>query len=107
MNDTLKRLIGEAIELELNVADLYLLFYHKFPEDSDFWWKLSIEEKNHAALLKTALRMTDMQVKIPVDLLPTGIEELKRASSRIRQYMIDHQIPLDGISMDESSDTGL
>ncbi len=53
MSQNFSQLIREAIQLELNVAKLYLLFHDLFPEDGDFWWQLVIEEENHAALLKT------------------------------------------------------
>ncbi|NOX48422.1 MAG: rubrerythrin family protein [Chlorobi bacterium] len=45
-------LINEAVKLELNISELYLVFHSTFHEDSGFWWKLAIEEKNHASLLK-------------------------------------------------------
>jgi len=53
MSDDLRRLIDEAIKLELNMAELYLSFHNRFSEDAGFWWKLTIEEKNHASLLKS------------------------------------------------------
>ncbi len=52
MIEDLNQLIEEAIKLELNVAKIYLSFHHRFPEDASFWWKMALEEKNHAALLK-------------------------------------------------------
>ena len=45
--------LKESIELELNVGEVYQLFCVKFPQDYDFWWKLSIEEMNHAALIES------------------------------------------------------
>ena len=45
--------LKESIELELNVGEVYQLFCVKFPEDYDFWWKISIEEMNHAALIES------------------------------------------------------
>jgi len=45
-------LFDESIQLELNVAELYRIFYDAYPEDSDFWWQLILEENNHAALIK-------------------------------------------------------
>jgi len=53
MDDNLTKLLEEAILLELHVSKLYLLFSKLFPEDADFWWQICLEEKNHAALLKS------------------------------------------------------
>ncbi len=44
MNKKLSQLIDELIELELNVAKIYMFFSDTFSEDSDFWWQLGLEE---------------------------------------------------------------
>ena len=87
MNEELNHLIEEAIELEQRVADLYMLFYRIFPQDSRFWWRLSMEEQNHAALLKTASQMNDTRIKIPEDILPAQLEELKRINQLLQSSM--------------------
>jgi hypothetical protein len=46
-----RQLVEEAIKLEFNMAELYISFHNRFPEDASFWWDLAIEEKNHASLL--------------------------------------------------------
>jgi len=71
--NNLAKLLDEAIRLELLVADLYALFNEKFPEDGPFWWKLSLEEMNHAALLKSGRD----------HFLPVGQFPLELASSTI------------------------
>ena len=53
MNDIMRIFLKESIALELNIGDLYQLFSVKFPQDYDFWWKISIEEMNHAALIES------------------------------------------------------
>ncbi|MEE8377166.1 MAG: hypothetical protein V3R45_02225 [Candidatus Aminicenantaceae bacterium] len=53
MSGDFKELLETSIELELLVSDLYSLYNEIFPEDSDFWWDLSFEEKNHASLLES------------------------------------------------------
>ena len=87
MNTELEKLIDEAILLEMNVADIYDLFHRTFKQDSEFWWKLVMEEKNHAALLKTVKKMNDVDVIIPPELLPESITELQKTNQMIRQYM--------------------
>ena len=63
MGQNFDQLIQEAIQLELNIAKLYLLFHQLLPEDSTFWWKLVIEEENHAALLKTIEQMANLEIQ--------------------------------------------
>jgi len=53
MDHAIRLFLKESIDLELNIGELYQLFSVKFPEDYDFWWKMSIEEMNHAALIES------------------------------------------------------
>jgi len=77
------QLINEAIQLELNVAKLYLLFHKLQPEDAAFWWALVIEEQNHAALLKTVEQMDASRVEIPEGIMPPGLAELQESNQMI------------------------
>ena len=86
MDGSFTLLIKEAIDLELNLADLYLLYYNYFPDDSQFWWALAVEEQNHAAILKTVLQMISSNVDIPREFLPARIEELVMANGRIKDF---------------------
>lgn len=83
MKDRFNTLIQEAIKVELNVAELYIQFHRLFPMDASFWWKLAIEEKNHAALLKTLQQMNDAHVEIPDEFYPAGTEALKESNQKI------------------------
>ena len=85
MNQYLQDILDESIQLELNAADLYMLFFEEFPADSDFWWKLVIEEKNHAALLKSIRDIFQEVAGVPENLFPGSPEELEKANSRIRE----------------------
>ncbi len=87
MAHDLKLLIEEAIVLEQNLARLYMLFYRLFPEDSQFWWKLSIEEQNHAALLKTVSQLQESRINIPEDFLPVNLKELEQVNHNIQKSM--------------------
>ena len=83
MNNNFQEILDESIQLELNVADLYMLFFEQFPVDSDFWWKLVIEEKNHAALLKS-IRDIFMDVTgIPEDIFAESVEDVRKANSAV------------------------
>lgn len=85
MSDKFGDLIEEAIRVELYASDLYMLFYRKFPEDSQFWWQLAMEEQNHAALLKTVRQMNSVELKIPPEILPESVDELVQANLRLKE----------------------
>jgi len=91
MYQNFEQLVHEAIQLELNVAKLYLLFHRLFPEDSTFWWELAIEEENHAALLKTVEQMEASRVEIPDGILPPGLAELKESNQMILKAIEDFE----------------
>jgi hypothetical protein len=83
MNVEFDKYLNEAIELELNVSDLYLLFYTLFPEDSAFWRSLVIEEKNHASLLKNLRQVYLIAHDFPPEILPERFEDLQAANKDI------------------------
>ena len=90
MEEDLTTLIKESINLELNVAQLYLLFYHSYPEDSAFWWKLTVEEEHHAALLRSGKELYLPRNKFPRDLLHGLLQDLinknRELTSLIEEY---------------------
>jgi hypothetical protein len=45
MKYALEQFIDEAIQLELNAAEIYLIFSEAIPEDANFWATLAWEEK--------------------------------------------------------------
>ena len=45
MKYALEQFIDEAIQLELNAAEIYLIFSGAIPEDANFWATLAWEEK--------------------------------------------------------------
>lgn len=53
MDQAIKLFLKESVEMELNVGEVYQIFSVKFPQDYNFWWKISIEEMNHAALIES------------------------------------------------------
>ena len=53
----LEKIIDESILLELNISELYKVFNQAFPEDAYFWWQLSEEEENHAALIRDTVKI--------------------------------------------------
>ncbi len=80
-NDTVK-LAEEAIQLEQNVGQLYMIFHNAYPEDADFWWQLMIEESNHASLLRSGLEYFMPAALFPMELLPP-MEALREANKEL------------------------
>ena len=79
--------INESIKLELYVADLYLLFKNAFQEDADFWWKLVLEEKNHAALISSGKEYFEPLDEFPHDLLASSLQKLKNVNSKLESLI--------------------
>ena len=94
MDKKLSQLIEESIKLELNVAKIYMVFCSTFPEDSDFWWKLSLEEKNHAEIIESGKGTFLLPLQIPSELLAPSVEMLyktnKKLSSMLEKYIKKH-----------------
>jgi ferritin len=90
MEKDLTALINESMNLELNVAELYLMFHDLFPEDAAFWWNLVVEEKNHAALFRSGEELFLSRSKFPVDLVRGPLQDLidknRELSSLIEEY---------------------
>lgn len=87
-SEKLKQLIDEAIQLELNVADVYLGFHHRFPEDAGFWWRLVIEEKNHAALLKNGKQHLLDAGMFPSELVSNSLETLINVNHVLKRTLM-------------------
>jgi len=83
MNEEVSELIKESIQLELNVAELYLVFHHAFPDDADFWWRLFIEEKNHAALIRSVEEGFMPAGILPEELLSSSLDKIREANTAI------------------------
>ena len=87
MNQNLRQLIDEAIKLELNVGAIYLSFHHRFPEDASFWWKIAIEEKNHAALLRNGKQFFLDAGMFPDELVDTSLEALVGVNNELERIL--------------------
>lgn len=88
MHQRINSLIDVAITLEMNMAKLYLLFHDIFPEDCELWWTLSIEEKNHAALLKSGRDSFLPMDKFPQDLFDECLTDISE-TNRIAVCLLD------------------
>ena len=90
MDNSISRFIKESIDMELNIADLYQLFSVKFPDDHEFWWRLSMEEINHAALIESIDEGFLEETIFPYETINKRIDELHKMNllikDRIEQY---------------------
>jgi hypothetical protein len=91
MDQKLLLLFDESIQLESNVADLYVMFQDDFPEDADFWKTLIIEERNHSALLKSGKEHFAPVDTFPVDMLSAVLEELKDTNTNLVKLISQYQ----------------
>ncbi len=89
MKKQLSQLIDESIKLELNIADVYMFFYNTFPEDSDFWWKMTLEEKSHANLIKSG-RDTFLG-KFPPKLLAPSVQTLNNTNNKLISLLKEYK----------------
>ena len=91
MNTQLNQIIEESLKLELNVADLYELFSNAFPEDSSFWNKLSLEEKNHADLIKTGKELLATCDEFPPKILAASLDEIIKANNKLSSLLKEYK----------------
>ena len=84
MNEELRQLVSEAIKLELNVAEVYSGFHHRFSEDAAFWWKLAIEEYSHAGLLENGRQHFMDAGMFPSELVGTSLNALVIANHELK-----------------------
>ena len=91
INEIVKQFLDEAIQLELNASDLYQVFYVKFPEDSEFWWQLSLEEVNHAALIRSINDLFLPEKILPQGVIQSQISEMHRINHSIRERILSYR----------------
>ncbi|MFQ5788625.1 MAG: hypothetical protein ACE5H1_11675 [Thermodesulfobacteriota bacterium] len=89
MNKKLSLLIEESIRLELNVAEIYMFFYNTFPEDSDFWREMALEEEGHASLIKSG-RDTFLD-QFPPKLLAPSLQELYKTNNKLTSLLREYK----------------
>ncbi len=102
MDEVIKIYLAESVALELNIGDLYQLFSAKFPEDYNFWWNISIEEMNHAALIESINDIFFTENILPADSIEQQIKELQRMNviikERIEVFKYGSQVRFDAFN---------
>ncbi len=91
MDHAIRLFLKESIELELNIGDLYQLFSVKFPGDYDFWWKISIEEMNHAALIESVNDVFMNESNAPMDSIEKQTDVLHKMNSTVKTRIEDYK----------------
>jgi len=76
MKYALEQFIDEAIQLELNAAEIYSIFSKTIPEDANFWATLAWEERNHASALRTGKDVLMPLDQFPGEILPDVIQTI-------------------------------
>jgi hypothetical protein len=92
MDHATKVFLKESIELELNIGDLYQLFSVKFPEDYDFWWKISIEEMNHAALIESINDVFMVEGSETMDSIEEQTSDLHKMNISIKDSIENYKL---------------
>lgn len=87
MTPEIHRIMDESIAFELLVSDLYLLFHEVIAEDAQFWWTLSLEERNHAALIESIKNSFSDPEDLSYDLFLHHIDVLIKANENIRELI--------------------
>lgn len=88
MNPEIDAIIQESIRHELLISDLYQVFYDSFPMDSGFWWTLLVEEKNHAAVIRSLSVSIPDRDDFPKALVFNHLDILRKSNGNIME-MID------------------
>ncbi len=95
MSEVIRLFLKESIALELNIGDLYQQFSAKFAEDYLFWWKLSIEEMKHAALIESINDIFLSEISLPRDKIEVQTQELRNMnaflSHNIEKFKLENQ----------------
>lgn len=81
-SSSLNALLDECIRLELLVSELYHYYSRIFEENRDFWWRLTIEEKNHASILKSGRLFLTMN-KLPKEAVCGNMQLIKETCQKV------------------------
>ncbi len=88
MQYKIRLFLDESILLEENISDLYRLFSVKYPADSEFWHTISLEEVNHAALIRTIDDLFLPERILPMDSIDDHTARLKFQNQFVQQQIV-------------------
>lgn len=89
----IKEYLEQAILLELNMAKLYAQFSNINNNDKEFWYKISLEESEHASLLQNVLNSIDL-IEHNFDINQSELDELYETNNKLNDLIkIDYNTP--------------
>lgn len=74
-------------EIELNASVLYYKFSIIYSDDFHFWFYLSLEEKNHSSLIKSAIEFDNLDINID-NFLPDDIDSVILFNKYLNELII-------------------
>jgi hypothetical protein len=87
MDEQTKSIIDASIQLENNVASIYSIFYATFEQHAEFWWQLHLEERNHAALMRTVRDYFQPIGIFPKQMLCDNLEQIDECNRRMQELI--------------------
>ena len=87
MNNDITALAEESIKLELNVSEIYYLFHSYFADDANLWWKLALEEEDHAGLIRGGIEEFEPIGEFPHEILSDNLQDLKRTNKKLHSLL--------------------
>lgn len=82
--------LDEARKTELLCSELYFLYTDLFPEDANFWWTLTLEEKTHAAILETEYTFLQHNL-LDESMVYKDLDTLKKENARIARTIEEYK----------------
>lgn len=83
MSNDLRQLAEETMRLKYHASKLYTIFREICPEDAPFWWRLVLEESNHAALIKSGVDYFMDSGVFPQEILDRRLVDLHAANEEL------------------------
>jgi rubrerythrin len=83
-----QKIFDILIEYELLISEIYMKFAHLNQEDADLWWKLAIEEKGHASILKSGKDAFAPLNMFPEEFLKLSLEKMEEELHKM-QHLLD------------------
>jgi len=91
MNNDQLELANEAIQIEHYVSDLYMIFHCTFSEDAEFWWRLGLEEKNHASLLTCGVEDYMPRDLFPIEMIDPSLQDMQEMNKKLVSLIDQYQ----------------
>ncbi len=86
-------LFNKLISIEMLVSDIYLRYSELFEDDREFWWRLSVEERGHASLLKSGLETFGPMNLFPPELLSIPMDEIDKSIASKESFLKSIESP--------------